>query len=66
MELNERLEGFIKSRIKDRVNESMFDKMIAEKISLDVTDGRAGEINEAIDKLTSVIVESLMENKITN
>jgi hypothetical protein len=63
MELNERLEGFIKSRIKDRVNESMFDKMIEEKISLDVSEGRAGEINEAINTLTRVIVKTLMENK---
>jgi hypothetical protein len=64
MELNERLERFIKSRIKDTVSDSMFDKMVAEEISLDVTEGRAGEINESIDRLTNVIVETLMENKI--
>lgn len=63
MDLEEKLRGFIRHRIKDTVSDSMFDKMLEESTYSDIDEGRVGEINEAIDKLTSVVVETLMEKR---
>lgn len=64
MELDERLRGFIRSRIKDRVNDSMFDfSDVKEEWDLEITEGHAKKINTAIDGLTDSIVVALMENR---
>ena len=60
----ERLRDFIEHRLKDMVNESMFDGMLQENVTnMEVSSDDKKNISRSIDSLSNVIVEAIINQR---